>query len=42
MDAEEQNLFKPDEIEIKDKRFFQVDFIKAVMIFLVFYDNTIP
>jgi hypothetical protein len=42
MDAEAQNLIKPDEFEIKDKRFFQVDFIKAVMIFLVIYDHTIP
>jgi len=42
MEADNQILIKPDEIEIKDKRFFQVDFIKAVMIFLVIYDHTIP
>lgn len=42
MDSDDQNLIKPDEVEIKDKRFFQVDFIKAVMIFLVIYDHTIP
>lgn len=42
MDAEDQNLIKPDEFEIKDKRFFQIDFIKAMMIFLVIFDHTIP
>ena len=35
-------MIKPNEIEIKDNHFFQVDFIKAVMIFLVIYDHTIP
>ena len=42
MDANSQILIKPDEIEIKDKRFFQVDVIKVIMIFLVIYDHTIP
>ena len=42
MDADSQILIKPDEIEIKDKNFFQVDVIKVVMIFLVIYDHTIP
>lgn len=42
MDAEDQNLVKPDEIEIRDKRFFQIDVLKAVMIFLVIFDHTIP
>jgi hypothetical protein len=42
MEADSQILIKPDEIEIKDKRFFQVDFVKAVMIFLVIFDHTIP
>ncbi|MBY8987628.1 MAG: acyltransferase [Candidatus Lokiarchaeota archaeon] len=41
MDAGSQILLKPDEIEIKDKHFFQVDVIKVVMIFLVIYDHTI-
>ena len=42
MDADDQNLIKTKEIEIKDKFYFQIDFIKAVMIFLVIYDHTIP
>ncbi len=42
MDADSQILIKSDEIEIKEKRFFQVDVIKVVMIFLVIYDHTIP
>ncbi len=42
MDADYQTLVKPDEFEVKDNRFFQIDFIKAVMIFLVIYDHTIP
>jgi len=42
MDADSQILIESDEIEIKDKRFFQVDVIKVVMIFLVIYDHTIP
>jgi hypothetical protein len=42
MDAEEQNNIKPDDFEIKGKRYFQVDVIKTVMIFLVIYDHTIP
>ena len=42
METEEQTIAKPDEIEISDTRFFQVDFIKAVMIFLVIFDHTIP
>jgi len=42
MDADSQILIKSDEIEIKDRRFFQVDAIKVVMIFLVIYDHTIP
>jgi len=42
MDADSQILIKSDENETKDKRFFQVDVIKVVMIFLVIYDHTIP
>jgi hypothetical protein len=42
MDTDNQILAKQDEIEVKDKHFFQVDAIKAAMIFLVIYDHTIP
>ncbi len=42
METEDQTLIQPDEIEVSDKHFFQVDFIKAVMIFLVIFDHTIP
>lgn len=42
MKEAEQNLVKIEEIEANDNRFFPVDFIKAIMIFLVIYDHTIP
>ena len=42
MDTDDQSMIKPNEIEIQDKKFFQVDFMKALMIFLVIYDHTIP
>lgn len=42
MNSEDQNLVNPEEFEIRDKRYFQIDVIKAAMIFLVIYDHTIP
>ena len=42
MDVDDQSLIQTDEIEIRDERFFQIDFLKAVMIFLVIFDHTIP
>lgn len=42
MKEEEDNLVILEEIKDNDNRFFQIDFIKAIMIFLVIYDHTIP
>ena len=42
METEEQNSDNLEEISVTSKHFFQVDFLKAVMIFLVIFDHTIP
>ncbi len=42
MEVDNQDMIKPDEVESSDNRYFQIDFIKAVMIFLVIFDHTVP
>ena len=42
METEDQNIFENELIEIIKERYFQVDFLKAIMIFLVIFDHTIP
>ncbi len=42
MESDDQNVIKNEPIEINEERYFQVDFIKAIMIFLVIFDHTIP
>ena len=34
METDNQILIKPDEIKTNDNRFFQIDFLKVIMIFL--------
>ncbi|MBA7518605.1 hypothetical protein ES705_10677 [subsurface metagenome] len=42
METDDQNIIKNELIEINKERYFQVDFLKAIMIFLVIFDHTIP
>ena len=42
METDDQNIIKSELIEINKERYFQVDFLKAIMIFLVIFDHTIP
>ena len=42
MESDDHNVIKNEPIEINEERYFQVDFIKAIMIFLVIFDHTIP
>ena len=42
METDNQNVIKNELIEINEERYFQVDFLKAIMIFLVIFDHTIP
>ena len=42
METDDQNIIKKELIEINKERYFQVDFLKAIMIFLVIFDHTIP
>jgi len=42
METDDQIIIKNEPIEINEERYFQVDFIKAIMIFLVIFDHTIP
>lgn len=42
METDDQNIIKNELIEINKEPYFQVDFLKAIMIFLVIFDHTIP
>ena len=42
METDDQNIIKNELIKVTKERYFQVDFLKAVMIFLVIFDHTIP
>ncbi len=42
METNDQTVIKNEPIEINEERYFQIDFIKAIMIFLVIFDHTIP
>jgi len=42
METNDQNIIKNEQIEINKERYFQIDFLKAIMIFLVIFDHTIP
>ena len=42
METDDQTVIKNEPIEINEERYFQIDFIKAIMIFLVIFDHTIP
>lgn len=42
METYDQNIIKNELIEINKESYFQVDFLKALMIFLVIFDHTIP
>ncbi|MBY9016738.1 MAG: hypothetical protein KGD68_13685 [Candidatus Lokiarchaeota archaeon] len=42
METEEQNSDKLENTNVTSRYYFQLDFLKAIMIFLVIFDYTIP